>query len=107
MDNKTILYLGTELKLNVNIQPIGGVSMSAFDFIIEAYCNPQRGQIITKDDAIKVDNDNYIIVVNSEMVGTGDLKLRISATVPDGDMSDALRTEVTCIETNVRIIRNL
>lgn len=108
MEDKAIIYLGTELKLNVNIAPIGGVSMDIFDFVVEAYCTPTRSQIITKEDAIKIDKDNFIVVVKTDVVGTGDLKVKITAQLPDGDLEDdALRTEVTCVETNIKIIRNL
>lgn len=108
MEEKTIIFLGTELKLNINIAPIGGVNMDIFDFAVELYCNPARSQIITKDDAIRIDEDNYMVVVNTDIVGTGDLKAKITARVPDGDLDDdATRAEVTCVETNIKIIRNL
>ena len=33
-----LIFLGTELKLNVNIQPIGEITMDDYDFIVELYC---------------------------------------------------------------------
>lgn len=105
--DKTKIYIGTELKLNISITPIAGNHMEDLPFSVELYCNALSSQIILKDDAIRVDADNYIVIADTAKLGSGDLKARIMAQIPDGDMGDALRTEVTCIDTNIKLVRYL
>lgn len=101
----TEVFLGTELKLNVNIEPIGDVTMDNYEFEIEVYCSPKKSIVIKKDDAIRVDESNYVILIDSEVVGAGDLKCKITAHIPDGDFEDNIRTEVIGIDTGINIVK--
>ena len=101
----TEVFLGTELKLNVNIEPIGTVTMDSYDFEIEAYCSPKRTIIVQKNEAIRIDESNYVILVDTNVVGAGDLKCKVTAQVPDADFSDMIRTEVVAMETGIKIIK--
>lgn len=96
---------GTEIKFNLNIQPIGGVSMSAYDFNVMAYAQgtPQRA-IVNKDDCTEIDSDNYTLPVDTAPLGLGLLILDVYAYVPDQDFPDDLRTEICRIETDIIII---
>lgn len=98
-------FIGTELKLNIHIEPIGDTTMDDYDFEVEVYCSPKRPIIIPKANAIRVDSDNYVVLVDTNIVGAGDLKCKVTAQVPDGDFSDQLRTEVVCIDTGINIIK--
>lgn len=104
---KDIIYKGTELKLNISIEPIANATMDDFDFSVELYCTTSVSQIVKKEDAIRVDANNYIVICNTDKVGSGELKARVSAVIPDGDMGDARRTEVQCIDTGIKIVRYL
>lgn len=99
------IYIGTELKLNIHIEPIGDITMDDYDFEVEAYCSSKRPVVIQKSNAIRIDSDNYVVVIDTNVVGVGDLKCKVTAQVPDGDLPDLLRTEVVCIETGINIIR--
>ena len=44
------VYYGTDVKLNINIKPIGGLSMSQYNWTIEAYCNTNNKVTITSED---------------------------------------------------------
>lgn len=101
----TEVFLGTELKLNVNIEPIGDVTMDNYEFEIEVYCSPKKSIIIPKENTIRVDSDNYVVLVDTNIVGAGDLKCKVTAQVPDGDFPDQLRTEVVCIDTGINIVK--
>lgn len=96
---------GTEIKFNLNIQPVGGISMSAFDFYVATYAQgtPQRS-IVNKSDCTKVNNDNYTLPVDTASLGLGLLILDVYAYVPDQDFPDDLRTEIYRIETDITII---
>lgn len=98
-------FIGTELKLNIHIEPIGDTTMDDYDFEVEVYCSPKRPIIISKANTIRVDSDNYVVLVDTNVVGAGDLKCKVTAQVPDGDFPDQLRTEVVCIDTGINIIK--
>ena len=95
---------GTEIKFNLNIQPISGISMSTFDFYVMAYAQgtPQRS-VVNKFDCTKVNNDNYTLPVDTAPLGLGLLILDVYAFVPDQDFPDDLRTEICRIETDITI----
>ena len=104
-NNKMTPFLGTELKINVNIEPIGDVTMDDYDFVVEMYCSPKKVVTIPKSETIRMDDSNYVVIVDTEEVGAGDLKCKVTAQIPDGDFPDALRTEVVAINTNITIIK--
>lgn len=54
-------------------------------------------QTITKDECIAVDDDYYIMIVDSSLTGSGTLQARITAYVPDADCDDSYRTEVVTV----------
>jgi hypothetical protein len=56
---------------------------------------------------IRVDSNNYIVLVDTNEVGAGDLKCKVTAYIPDGDFPDELRTEVVNIDTGINIIKSL
>lgn len=105
------VYYGTEVKLNINIKPIGGLSMSQYNWAIEAYCNPNNKVTITSEDALRgvnaymVDDDNYVIKVSTEKIGVGVIKCKITAELPDLDFSDNKRIEVEIINTGIEIVK--
>ena len=104
---KQIIYLGTELKLNVNIEPIGGMTMDGYNWVAEVYCSPNKPTIIKKGNAIRVDENNYVLLVDTTNLGTGALKCKITAEIPDQDFDDSLRTEIACIDTGITIAKQL
>lgn len=98
-------FIGTELKLNIHIEPIGQITMDDYGFEVEVFCSPKKPIIIPKENTIRVDSDNYVVLVDTNVVGAGDLKCKVTAQVPDGDFADMLRTEVVCIDTGINIIK--
>lgn len=98
-------FIGTELKLNIHIEPIGDTTMDDYDFEVEVFCSPKKPIIIPKENTIRVDSDNYVVLVDTNIVGAGDLKCKVTAQVPDWDFPDQLRTEVVCIDTGINIIK--
>lgn len=97
-------YLGTELKLNLSIDPIGSAHMSTYDFIVDVFCNPIKSIKIEKSKANKVDDDNYILCIDSNAIGKGKVKVKVTAHIPDEDFEDGLRTEVVVVDTGISII---
>jgi hypothetical protein len=101
------IFIGTELKLNINIEPMGEVTMDDYDWFVEVYCSAKRIVVIKKQDAIRIDDNNYVVLVDSAELGAGELKCKIYAHIPDSDFEDNTRTEVSMISTGINIIKTL
>lgn len=88
---------GTEIKFNVSITPsVADYTMDDFDFVVEFYGNSGRVSV-EKDDCIRVDEDNYLAIVDTDTTGCGTLDAKVTAYIPDDDCEDGLRTEVVII----------
>ena len=96
--------LGTELKINVHVDPIDGMHMSDYDFECVFFVYKNRPLVIKKNEMTKVDEDNYITKVDSAKVGVGNLLMKFVAEIPDSDMNDGLRKEVELVDLNIPII---
>lgn len=118
MENN-IVFLGTEIKLNIHIDPIGDLTMADYDFTVEAYCSTKKSLIINKS---KESNDprvipvtgvdekpnDYIILIDTSEVGTGNLKCKVTAYIPDPDFGlEETRTEVSIIDTGIEIVKSI
>lgn len=103
----TVIFLGTELKLNINIEPTGEFTMDSYDFEVEVYCSSKKTIIIKKEDAIRIDENNYVVLIDTEELGAGDVKCKVVAYVPDFDFPDTLRTEVVGIDTGIRVVKTI
>ena len=99
--------LGTELKINVHVDPIDGLHMSDYDFECAFFVYTNKKVVITKKEMKKVDDDNYIALIDKVkglQLGRGTINMEITAHIPDGDFDDGLRTEKTTICTGVTIV---
>lgn len=104
MENNSVR--GTIFKLNVHMEPVGANHLSDVDWEVEAYAEGGFGKriIIHKEDARKVDDDNYIIAVDSAVGGAGEYAIILTAYIPDADCPDGIRVERGYAKTGVRII---
>lgn len=98
------IYFGTEIKVNVSIEPIGSYTMDDYDFQCEFYCYTNRRFVITKGNMIREDANNWLALLKTELFGKGSLKCKITAYIPDADCDDGLRTEVLVLDTGIQII---
>lgn len=96
--------LGTELKLNVNADLGNGLHLSDVDFTARFYSSLGKSVTIDKKDMKKLDDDNYIAVVDSKKVGTGEYWMKLTVQLPDMDCEDGYRSEVVTIPTGVKLI---
>lgn len=107
VDGINNVFLGTELKLNVNIDPIGALTMDSYDFVVDVYCVVNKTLSIKKADAIRVDENNYVVLVDTKLIGSGTLKCKVIAEIPDADFEDLYRTEISIIDTGIEIQKTL
>lgn len=96
--------IGTELKINVSIEPIDGTHMSDYDFICRFYIYTNRYVDVKKSEMIKLDNDNYVALVDSTAIGVGQIKMQVTAFIPDADFADdGVRTEIETVNTGIKV----
>ena len=107
MATNTEIFIGTELKLNVNIEPMGEFTMDDYDWYVEVYCSTKRVVALPKKTAIRIDSDNYVVLIDSEELGAGDVKCKVVALIPDFDFSDTIRKEVAMVDTGINIVKTI
>lgn len=100
---KTKVYLGTEVKLNIHIEPMGNLSMDDYDFNVEFSCNPRKVVRIEKEELIRADSANYVALVDTTRIGIGEIKVKVTAYIPDEDFADGLRTEIVAFNSNIMV----
>lgn len=100
---KERVYIGTELKYNIHLKPIEGQTMDDFDFEAE-FSSGKKVLKIPKTEMKRVDSNNYKVMVDTALLGVGELKLVVNAYIPDVDFSDGLRREVLMLNPNTLII---
>lgn len=105
MARENVIYLGSELKFNVHIEPIGNVSMSDYDFMVELFTGKSRTVTIKKEDALFVDKDNYKVKADTETLGIGRVIALVTCLIPDADFDDGVRTEILRIDTGIDIVK--
>lgn len=97
---------GTIFKLNLHMEPMDGVHLADIDWEVDAYADGAFNKRITikKQNARKVDEDNYIIAVDSAVGGAGEYSLTLTAYFPDGDCPNGIRVERASTKTGVKIV---
>lgn len=85
---------GTGFKVNVSMTPIDNYHMEDVEWEVVVFTETSHKSItIEKKDAIKVDADNYVICVDSDVCGAGRYYVTLTALIPDGDFPDKVRKE--------------
>ena len=117
-------FLGTELKLLVSIEPIGGKYMKDYDFKIEVYTStPEKGITASKigdteSGWLRRNNTDstggsYYVLVDTGKIGIGKVKCKVTAYIPDTDFGgdggtpDATRTEIDIVNTGIEVIKTI
>ena len=95
---------GSEFKINVNMDPIDGNSMSNTFFKCIFSCG-DKSITLDKDDMIQVNDNNYVAPLNSSKLGIGNIKIRYEVDIPDEDFDDGYRHEIAIINTGINIIK--
>lgn len=103
MGNESIK--GTIFKINVHMEPMDNYHLEDVEWEAEVFAEGGFGKRITvkKKQARKVDEDNYIIAVDSEIGGAGEYSLILTAYFPDADCPNGIRVERASCQTGVKI----
>jgi hypothetical protein len=87
-------YLGEEFKVKVWISSDMEFNLDEFDWEARLWCSTKREIVIKKQDAIPLGEGTYALRVDTTQTGSGTLKLKLIAQVPDGDFDDGFRTAI-------------
>lgn len=112
--NMAKVFIGTEIKLNVNIAEIDGKNMSDYDFdvlIVGGAGSKKKVVTFSKkgaelSDGLEQgdDNANYIVVFDTRELGVGKVVCRVVAYIPDGSFKDRKRTEIAEVNTGIEVV---
>lgn len=94
--------LGTIYKLNVNIELPDNLTMDDVDFSCRFYCWKDSIEV-NKDQMIRLDENNYIAVVDSNLIGRGEIINQVTVNIPDNDIEDGFREEIYTDRTGIKI----
>jgi hypothetical protein len=95
---------GTGFKVNVNMTPINNFHMSDVEWECLVFTETSQKNItIKKSEAIKVDQDNYILKIDSSILGAGMYYITLTAYIPDSDFEGGMRTERRTVYSGVKI----
>lgn len=89
--------LGSEYEINIHLDPIGGVKMVDYDFEAKIFVYSNKFVLIKKEQMIKEDDENYVAVIEGEnalKIGRGQVKVQVTAYIPNPHFSDGFRTEI-------------
>lgn len=91
---------GTQKKINIHIESINELTMDDYDFTIKVYTRLPDAIVVTKDEMIRLDAENYAALVDTSGLHAGELKVEVTTIIPDADFPDGFRTERSKIITN-------
>ena len=98
-----VVYYGSQVVLNLHIDPVDGVSAKEYDFNV--IVSSKRDVQLAKSDLAEVDDDNYIILLDTTEVGLGEIVIKVEAYLPDGRWPNEVRKEITVIHTGINIVK--
>jgi len=106
---KTILppSVGTELKICVTADIGEFLHLDDVDFTVTVYNdgNYPKELVFEKSELVAVDKDNYIAVVNTELIGIGNYWCKLECKLPDADCPDGYRDEIVRFPTYIKVVR--
>lgn len=95
---------GTKFKLNISMPPIDDYHLANVDWNVLVFTdNGIKTLTVDKRDAIYIDDDNYVICVDTSLVGAGMYFTTLTAYIPDTDFNDGIRPEKRTVYTGVII----
>lgn len=95
---------GSEFKINISMDPVDGSSMSDVIFKCTFICGDKK-LTVDKEDMIPVDDNNYVVPLNSQKLGVGTITIKYEVDIPDDDFDDGYRHEIAIVNTGISIIQ--
>ena len=94
----------TRFKVNINMTPIDGYHLGNTEWEVKVFVGDgYKNMTLRKSDCIKVDDKNYIIPIDSAILGAGTYYVTLKVEIPDSDFKDGIRVEKRTGSTGVTI----
>lgn len=85
---------GTMFKVNLNMEPIDGYRLANVDWSVKVFVEGKPNHIdYEKKDCVYVDDNNYLIPIDSSELGAGSYWMTLTASIPDNDFKGGIRIE--------------
>lgn len=85
---------GTKCISNLYLKPIGGYHLDDLEWEVLVFTSTgAKNYIVQKKDCKRVDEDNYLIPVDSGILGSGIYWGTVTLSIPDATFSDGIRIE--------------
>lgn len=95
--------IGTTLKILVHFE-VEGKTMDDCNFKCEFYGRSQKKVIKTKKELLRIDEQNYVAIIDTNEIGAGSIMCKLSVEVPDADCPNGMRKEVVRTSANVNVV---
>ena len=102
----TEVVKGDDTKIEFTADLPDGLKLSDVNFtgIIINADTAEEEESFTKEDCIMVgDGESYVVLVNTDEMGIGSLKLRLTVQIPDTDYQSGYRKAIIKINPHIRI----
>ena len=93
--------VGTRVKFNISLTLPGGLTMDDIHFTAEFFIYSNRVVKIDKSKMQRIDTGNYVAVCDTSQTGSGEIKMRVTAYLPDGPGE---RKEIETVSTKVIVV---
>lgn len=105
MERRQVLppSVGTILKISIQAD-LDDAHMVDVDFSCRFFRKPMGDSItIAKEDMIYVSDDEYIAIVDTTLIGTGEYYVEFTADIPDNNIPSGIRKEVVTAPTGIKV----
>lgn len=102
-----LLYKDTIVPMNISLNKFGTFSMAQYDFTIYAYCTSSKVVVINKDEALRIDDDNYMFWVDTAKTDCGKLRFAVKAMIPDTNLPEMVRPEIIELDSGYKVIESV
>lgn len=85
---------GTKAKSNLYMKPIEDWHLADLEWEVLVFTDTGfKSYIVKKEDCKKQDDDNYLVPVDTAILGAGVYYGTVALKIPDGDFPDGIRIE--------------
>lgn len=101
----SVAVLGSQIKIAFSSELPDDLTMKDVDFTVEVRNYSQNNVKVTaeKSECIIINDNEYVVLVDTEQTGVGILQLRVTYQIPDTDYTSGYRREVVNINPHVTV----
>ena len=86
--------VGTKAISCLHLNPIEDYHLSDLEWEVLVFIESKtKTYTVKKEDCLKQDDDNYLIPVDSSVLGAGEYWGTVTLKIPDGNLPDGIRIE--------------